>query len=247
MEVLVSHSPVVVAAVLAPVFLLAFAAAPARAERLTLSLNGTWQIADSVAAEPAPLAFRATVAVPGLVHNATPAFPDVDAFDSLELVANQIAQKIRPESARVPSPGVSRQQRNYFWYRRAFTAPARRSVATLRVNKAQFGTAVWLNGKKVGEYPGCFSAGVFDVTRTLKWEGENVLARPRRRAPRRPARDVPGGNGLREAEVDARHLRRRLAARRGQPGDRERPGGPAPRRRRRSWSRRSSRTGARRR
>ena len=149
--------------------------APARAERVTLPLDGTWQIADSVAAEPAPRVFRATVAVPGLVHNATPAFPDVDAFDSLELVANQIAQKIRPESARVPSPGVSRQKRNYFWYRRTFTAPARRAVATLRVNKAQFGTAVWLNGRKVGEYPGCFSAGVFDVTTALKWEGENVL------------------------------------------------------------------------
>ena len=161
--------------VLAPVVLLASAVAPARAERVTLPLNGTWQIADSVAAEPAPRVFRATVAVPGLVHNATPAFPDVDAFDSLELVANQIAQKLRPESARVPSPGVSRQKRNYFWYRKTFTAPARTAVATLRVNKAQFGTAVWLNGKKVGEYPGCFSAGVFDLTPTLKWEGENVL------------------------------------------------------------------------
>lgn len=154
---------------------LAFAAAPARAERVTQPLNGTWQIADSVAAEPAPKVFRATVAVPGLVHNATPPFPDVDAFDSLELVANQIAQKLRPESARVRSPGVSRQKRNYFWYQRTFTAPARKAVATLRVNKAQFGTAVWLNGKKVGEYPGCFSAGIFDVTPTLKWEGENVL------------------------------------------------------------------------
>ena len=145
--------------------LLAFAAAPARAERVTLPLNGPWQIADSVVAEPAPTVFRATVAVPGLVHNATPAFPDVDAFDSLELVNNKIAQKLLPESARVAAPGVSRQERNYFWYRRTFTAPARKAVATLRVNKAQFGTAVWLNGKKVGEYAGCFSAGVFDVTR----------------------------------------------------------------------------------
>ena len=96
------------------------------AERVTLPLNGTWQIADSVAAEPAPKAFRATVAVPGLVHNATPGFADVDAFDSLELVANQIAQKIRPEAARVASPGVSRQKRNYFWYRRQLPPPARR-------------------------------------------------------------------------------------------------------------------------
>ena len=148
---------------------------PARAERVTLPLNGAWQIADSVAAEPAPTVFRATVAVPGLVHNATPAFPDVDAFDSLELVNNKIAQKLLPESARVAAPGVTRQKRNYFWYRRTFTAPARKAVATLRVNKAQFGTAVWLNGTKVGEYAGCFSAGVFDLTEALKWAGENVL------------------------------------------------------------------------
>ncbi len=150
-------------------------AAPVSAERTTLSLNGTWQIADSVAAEPAPGTFRATVAVPGLVHNAQPAFPDVDAFDSLELVANKIAQKLLPASARVAAPGVARQKRSYFWYRRAFTAPTPRANATLRVNKAQFGTAVWLNGRKIGEHPGCFSAGVFDLTPAIKWTGENVL------------------------------------------------------------------------
>ena len=148
---------------------------PALAERVTLPLDGSWQIADSVAAEPAPRVFRATVAVPGLVHNATPPFADVDAFDSRELVNNKIAQKLLPESARVPLPGVSRQARNYFWYRRSFLAPARRGAATLRVNKAQFGTAVWLNGKKIGEYPGCFSAGIFDLTPAIRWQGENVL------------------------------------------------------------------------
>ena len=40
---------------------------------------------------------------------------------------------------------------------------------------AQFGTAVWLNGRKIGEYPGCFSAGYFDLTPAMKWPGENVL------------------------------------------------------------------------
>ena len=160
---------------LGPLAVLLLLAAPAAAGRVVVPLNGTWQIADSVAAEPAPKVFRATVAVPGLVHNATPAFPAVDAFDSVELVNNRIAQGSLPESARVPAPGVRRQQRNYFWYRRTFTAPAIRAVATLRVNKAQFGTAVWLNGTKVGEYPGCFSAGLFDLTPAMRWKGENVL------------------------------------------------------------------------
>jgi hypothetical protein len=160
---------------LLPLLLLSVAPGATSAERVTLPLNGTWQVADSVAAEPLPKAFPAMVAVPGLVHNATPAFPEVDAFDSVELVNNKIAQKLLPASARVAAPGVARQKRNYFWYRRTFTAPARRAVATLRVNKAQFGTAVWLNGRKVGEYAGCFSAGVFDLTPALRWTGENVL------------------------------------------------------------------------
>jgi beta-galactosidase len=147
----------------------------AGAERVTLPLDGTWEIADGVAPEAIPTEFGHTVEVPGLVHNAQPTFPDVDGFESVELVSNRIRQGILPESARVAAPGVSRQRRDYFWYRRTFTVPASRAVATLRVNKAQFGTAVWLNGRKVGEYPGCFSAGVFDVTAAMRWDGENVL------------------------------------------------------------------------
>jgi hypothetical protein len=154
---------------------LVFFARKSSAERVIVPLSGTWQIGDSVAAEPAPSAYPSTVAVPGLVHEAMPAFPDVDAFDSRELVNNKIAQKLLPESARVSAPGVSRQQRNYFWYRRTFAAPERRANATLRVRKAQFGTAVWLNGRKLGEYAGCFSAGVFDLTPAMKWQGDNVL------------------------------------------------------------------------
>jgi hypothetical protein len=160
---------------LLPLALLGAASPAAAAGRVTVPLNGRWQVGESLAAEPAPRVFPSTVAVPGLVHNATPPFPDVDAFDSVELVNNKIAQKRLPESARVAAPGVSRQERNYFWYRRSFAAPARRAVATLRVRKAQFGTAVWLNGRKVGEYAGCFSAGLFDLTPAMRWQGDNVL------------------------------------------------------------------------
>jgi hypothetical protein len=155
-------------------------AAPfAHAQRVTLELDGTWEIADSVEPDALPESFGHTVAVPGLVHNATPPFPDVDAFDSAELISNRIrsnhlADKL-PESARVEPPGVSRQERNYFWYRRTFTAPAGHSVATLRVNKAQFGTAVWLNSRKIGEYAGCFTAGIFDMSPAIEWGRENVL------------------------------------------------------------------------
>jgi len=37
----------------------------------------------------------------------------------------------------------------------------------LVVEKAQFGTAVWLNGQKLGEHLGCFTAGRFDATKAM--------------------------------------------------------------------------------
>jgi hypothetical protein len=63
-----------------------------------------------------------------------------------------------PKSALVFNAGISRQDRNWFWYRRSFNVSAMHSVATLRINKAQFGAAVWLNGKKIGEHLPCFTA-----------------------------------------------------------------------------------------
>jgi beta-galactosidase len=70
---------------------------------------------------------------------------------------------------------VARQERGYFWYRTTFRPAARKQVALLRVGKAQFGTAVWLNGRSLGEYLGCFTAGDFNLTEAMNWTGENVL------------------------------------------------------------------------
>jgi len=71
--------------------------------------------------------------------------------------------------------GISHQKRNYFWYRRSFRVPARKAVAMLRIGKAQFGTAVWVNGRKVGEHLGCFTAGYFNVTAAIRWNAENTV------------------------------------------------------------------------
>ncbi len=145
------------------------------AQRIVVPLDGAWEVADSVAAQPAPAAFDHKAPVPGLANLAVPAFPDVDKFDSRELIDVEIRDKQRPESERTTAVGIPRQNRNYFWYRRTFRVPARRAAAVLRINKAQFGTAVWLNGRNVGEHAGCFSAAVFDVTRFLRWDGDNEL------------------------------------------------------------------------
>src|SRR5512140_262874 len=134
------------------------------AQRQTVSLNGVWEVDESVGANDIPSAFRHKVPVPGLTNSAEPAFPGVDEFDSFEGIRKKVRMKLLPESAMIATVGVSRQNRNYFWYRTRFRAPAKKEVATLKVNKAQFGAAVWLNGKLVGEHLGCFTAGYFDLT-----------------------------------------------------------------------------------
>lgn len=157
------------------VLVLLFTAALYGAPRGTVSLDGVWRMADSVDGDRIPAQFSHTAPVPGLANLATPPFPDVDRFDSREFIATQIRNKLLPESARTTAVGVPRQKRNWFWYERTFRAPARREVAVLKINKAQFGTAVWLNGKKIGEYTGCFTASYFDVTAAVNWLGENRL------------------------------------------------------------------------
>ena len=143
--------------------------------RTTISLDGEWDIADSVAADAIPSTFGHRVPVPGLVHSSVPAFPDVDQFDSRQVIQNRVSKGMLPKSALVMNAGVSRQDRNWFWYRRKFTVSEKRSVAVLRIDKAQFGAMVWLNGKQIGEHLPCFSAAVFNVSDALRWSGENEL------------------------------------------------------------------------
>jgi hypothetical protein len=143
-----------------------------------MPLDGTWSVAESVEPNAIPDRFGHTVAVPGLVHSATPVFPEVDQYHSDEW-ANTMAEAwedhVRPSAGRVAGLGRTIQARNYFWYERTFRTPAQRQRALLVVNKAQFGTAVWLNGTKVGEHLGCFTAGHFDLTGAINWKGENRL------------------------------------------------------------------------
>ena len=154
---------------------LAAAVLPAAAERVTMRLDGTWEVADGMDPGAPPAAYAHRVPVPGLTHQADPPFPDVDRFDTVEGLAKKVRLKLLPESALVNSTGVARQNRNYFWYRTKFQPQVRREVAILRVGKAQFGTAVWLNGKKIGEHAGCFTAGYFNLTEAVNWTGGNEL------------------------------------------------------------------------
>ncbi len=144
-------------------------------QRVIVPLDGEWKIEEGLEAESIPVNFRHTVPVPGLAHLASPPFPDVDEYENREYILNMIDFGLMPRSADTGALGRTSQKRNYFWYERSFTLPVKKQVAILRINKAQFGTAVWLNGKKVGEHLGCFTRGHFDLTSAIDWEGENRL------------------------------------------------------------------------
>ena len=153
-----------------------FPVGAARADRTTVSLDGIWRIADSLSAEDMPSDFPHTVPVPGLANLATPAFTHVDAFLSREQLANRIRSKLSPDTWLTNYwTGKVDQPRNYFWYRKTFRAARPHAVALLKINKAQFGTAVWLNGQKLGEYAGCFTASYFPLGPALRWNEENTL------------------------------------------------------------------------
>jgi beta-galactosidase/beta-glucuronidase len=143
-------------------------------ERTTISLDGNWDIEDSIEADSIPVAWKHKAPVPGLAHSAQPAFPHVDEFDSRMLIQNRVGDGKLPESAMVSNAGVARQGRNWFWYHTTFDVPALRRVAVLRINKAQFGAAVWLNGMKIGEHLPCFTAAMFDVSAGIR-QGRNEL------------------------------------------------------------------------
>jgi len=147
--------------------------------RVVQSLNGTWEIADSEVEDHIPHQFGRSVDVPGLVHNAEPAFENVDAYLSESLIFKEMNNPTKiglPDSVlRENGKGVSLQQRNYFWYRTTFTPSAKRTHAYLQIKKAQFGTTVWLNSTRIGEDLHCFTAQSYNLSEDIKWDNENVL------------------------------------------------------------------------
>ncbi|OGV71092.1 MAG: hypothetical protein A2283_21555 [Lentisphaerae bacterium RIFOXYA12_FULL_48_11] len=145
------------------------------AERVSISLDGTWRVAESVAGETIPANFDHEGPVPGLVNQAKPVFKDVDHYETHEYVWTMAKNGVLPADDKCEGLGRTRQTRRYFWFRKTFTVPARKEVAILLINKAQFGAAVWLNGKKIGENFSCFTSSRFNVTDAMQWSGTNEL------------------------------------------------------------------------
>ena len=158
--------------------ILSLSAGAEKTHRTTLSLNGTWDVEDSVGANEMPKAYHHTAPVPGLTHSALPAFPDVDQYQTRQLLSNLVSQGRYSQSdydKLGDARGISDQRRNYFWYRKTFLAPGQDAVALLKVNKAQFSTVVYLNGVRIGEHDPCFTAAWFDVTRAIHWNAQNEV------------------------------------------------------------------------
>ncbi|MFI5454496.1 MAG: glycoside hydrolase family 2 TIM barrel-domain containing protein [Isosphaerales bacterium] len=142
------HAPILLTIVLRVTLAPAGEVDPEQPRRV-INLDGLWQV-EQGGMEGMPAAFTHTVAVPGLLDMARPAFSDVG----------------KPCTAR-----------RAFWYRRAFKVEgALPEVALLMIHKARYGTRVMLNGKDLGEHLPCFTPAYFDVKPYLKGEGaENVL------------------------------------------------------------------------
>ncbi len=103
---------------------LLFSAFSAWADRTILSLDGTWEVGESVSATEMPAQFAHKAPVPGLANLAQPAFKDVDKFCSRENIANRIRGGVYPESWLTNYwRGKVDQDRNYFWYRKEIKAP----------------------------------------------------------------------------------------------------------------------------
>jgi hypothetical protein len=153
-------------------------AADGKNHRTTVSLNGQWDVDESVNADSIPKTYGHKAPVPGLTHSAVPAFPDVDEYQTRQLLSDMVEfdglSKADYEKT-AGTLGWSHQQRNYFWYRKTFDAPVRNAVALLKVNKAQFGTVVYLNGVRIGEHDPCFTAAWFDVTQAMHWNASNEV------------------------------------------------------------------------
>jgi len=139
----------------------------ATANRRTIDLNGTWDIAEG-AMEAIPQWFPHVVPVPGLVDMAEPAFDEV---------------------------GKKSERREAFWYRRHFVVHGEvPPVAILKIGKAKYGTKVWVNGRLVGEHLPCFTPALLDVKDHLRGFGHQneLIVRVGADRESRPE-DVPSG------------------------------------------------------
>ena len=124
--------------------------------RQTISLDGTWQIAEGKL-DVVPDAFPRTVPVPGLADLAEPAFENDSKFKGARAFKDP--------------------KRDAYWYHREFDLDVVPPLARLKIHKAMFGTNVIVNGKEIGEHHPGFTPAYYDVTGALKKGRNEILIR----------------------------------------------------------------------
>ena len=134
-------------------------------KRKTISLNGIWQIAEGDFDE-IPETFPGKVPVPGFADLAMPAF--VGVGDTKPLMGLGF---LKP-SQFMSNMKFKDKKREAFWYKKEFSIEGDvPDFAQLKVHRAQYGSAVWLNGKKLGENGKNYQPGYYNVSETLLGNG----------------------------------------------------------------------------
>jgi beta-galactosidase len=105
-------------------------------KRMEINLNGSWEIAKTSSLAEFPQSFDAKIPVPGLVDMANPKIDTQDtSYDN-----------------------------SIYWYKKTFTlADLKAGVIQLKINKANYHTWVYLNGKLVGENVYNFTPSVLNM------------------------------------------------------------------------------------
>lgn len=107
-----------------------------------------------------------------------PAFSDADwARVSVPHTWNRVGHYIPASAGRVNTPDTINKTQGVGWYRLVFTPPAtfRGKRAWLQFDAASRTAEVWLNGVRLGEHSGGFSAFRLDATAALKPGQPNLL------------------------------------------------------------------------
>tara|TARA_R110002049_G_scaffold308910_2_gene514846 strand:- start:22925 stop:25267 length:2343 start_codon:yes stop_codon:yes gene_type:complete len=133
------------------------------------SLNGNWRVEEGDW-DIQPTTFNHSVQVPGLLDLAEPNF-EFPLIDPSIYAIGPKKEFASPRRTQVPI--ITDDKRDAFWYKKTFTHQGAISeVVILKIYKAKYHTAVWLNGEKIGENPHNFAPGYFNITKALKTNGE---------------------------------------------------------------------------
>jgi beta-galactosidase len=135
--------------------------------RTEISLNGSWEIARTDTLSGIPSDFRSKAPVPGLVDLADPPVEPLNTF-----VIDTTWGYNRNYKNRSLYYNDSK-----YWYRKVFSIEeSRNRKVLLKINKAQYHTWVYVNGKLAGENVYCFTPTLINIKPFLNKDGiENEL------------------------------------------------------------------------